>query len=100
MYLRLQFVESQFRLRSADEHSDHCKLLERNDLSVADKQHYSTTFGINRRALLDTLQFFDVTSGALIPDIMHDILEGALPLQLKLMLKVFYHFIFIYGTIC
>ena len=29
-----------------------------------------------------------MTSGVLIPDIMHDILEGALPLELKLVLKV------------
>ena len=31
---------------------------------------------------------FGVASGALIPDVMHDILEGALPLEIKLMLKV------------
>lgn len=55
------------------------------DLSMADPQHYSMAFGVNRRALLDTLRYFDV-SGALIPDIMHDILEGVLPLELKLML--------------
>ena len=30
-----------------------------------------------------------MVSGALIPDIMHDVLEGALPLEMKLMLKVF-----------
>ena len=59
-------------------------------MSTLDQQHYSTVFGVNRRALLNTLHYFDVTSGALIPDIMHDILEGALPLQLKLMLKVQY----------
>ena len=63
-------------------------LLERDDLGASDRQHYSTTFGVNRRALLDTLRFFDVTTGALIPDIMHDILEGALPLELKRMFKV------------
>ena len=45
-------------------------------------------YGVNRRALLTSLQFFDVASGALIPDIMHDILEGALPLVVKHMLKV------------
>lgn len=43
---------------------------------------------MNRRSSLDTLRFFDVTSGALIPDIMHDILEGALPMEVKLMLRV------------
>ena len=43
---------------------------------------------MNRQALLSTLDYFGVASGALIPDIMHDILEGALPLEVKLMLKV------------
>jgi len=58
------------------------------DLCASDHQHYSTIFGVNRRAVLSTLRYFDVTSGALIPDIMHDILEGALPMEVKLMLKV------------
>lgn len=48
---------------------------------------------MNRRALLNTLDFFSVASGALIPDIMHDILEGALPLEVKLMLKVLFFMI-------
>ena len=84
-----QFVESAFRLRCSTEHAHHCDVFERGDLSSSDKQHFSTTFGVNRRALLSSLKYFDVTSGALIPDIMHDILEGALPLELKLMLKVY-----------
>lgn len=63
-------------------------MIERNDLTTSDQHHYSVAFGVNRRALLDNLLYFDVTSGALIPDIMHDILEGALPLEVKLMLKV------------
>ena len=84
----IQFVESSFCLRSSAEHSRQCQLLEREDMSATDKQHYSTTFGVNRQALLNSLTYFDVSSGALIPDIMHDILEGALPLEVKLMLKV------------
>lgn len=84
----IQFVESQFQLRTPEKHSDHCDLVEQEDLSSLDQQHYSATFGVNRRALLNSLRYFDVTSGALIPDIMHDILEGALPLEMKCMLKV------------
>ena len=84
----MQFIESQFELRTVAKHSDHCDLLERDDLSAADRQHYSLVYGVNRRALLDTVHFFSVSSGALIPDIMHDVLEGALPLEVKLMLKV------------
>lgn len=66
----------------------HCEILERADLPAADRQHYSLVYGVNRRALLSTLDLFDVVSGALLPDVMHDILEGALPLEIKLMLKV------------
>jgi len=45
-------------------------------------------FGVNRRSLLMSLSYFDVTSGSLIPDVMHDFLEGVVPLELKLMLKI------------
>ena len=84
----LQFVESQFELRSDAKHSYHCDIIERNDISAAEKQHFSLVYGVNRRALLNTLDCFGVASGGLIPDIMHDVLEGALPLEVKLMLKV------------
>lgn len=50
--------------------------------------HYSTTFGINNRSSLESLSFFSVAHGAMIPDVMHDILEGVIPVELKLMLKV------------
>ena len=83
-----QFVESHFTLRNDERHSYHCRMLDREDLSNADKQHFSLVYGVNRHALLHTLSYFSVVSGALIPDIMHDVLEGALPLEVKLMLKV------------
>lgn len=88
-----QFIESQFELRSGAKHLDHCSILEQDDLSTAEQQHYSIVYGVNRRALLNTLDYFSVASGALIPDVMHDILEGALPLEVKLMLKVCNHHI-------
>lgn len=84
----MQFIEAKFCLRCASDHSVHCELVEQVDATVTDRQHFSTTFGVNRRALLDTLNSIDVASGCFIPDIMHDILEGALPLETKLMLKV------------
>ena len=63
-------------------------MLERDDLTNADLQHYSLVYGVNHRALLQSLTHFSLTSGALIPDIMHDILEGMLPLEVKCLLKV------------
>lgn len=32
-------------------------------------------------------RYFHVCSGALIPDVMHDVLEGALQYEVKLMIK-------------
>ena len=84
----MQFVESHFEIRSDQTHSDHCDLLEQDGLSAADRQHFSLVYGVNRRALLNSLEYFSVASGALVPDIMHDVLEGALPLEVKAMLKV------------
>ena len=49
----------------------------------------SKEFGINRNSILNELYYFDVCSGALLPDIMHDVLEGALQYELKLMLRSF-----------
>lgn len=82
------FFESQFTLRNDARHSYHCDVLERNNLSADEQHHFSLVYGVNRRALLNTLDFFSVASGALTPDIMHDVLEGVLPLEVKLMLKV------------
>lgn len=97
-------MESQFEIRSNAKHSDLCDLLERDDLSATDRQHYSLVYGINRRALLSTLSFFDVASGSLVPDIMHDVLEGALPREVKLMLQVsvslYYTCIIVYVQSC
>jgi len=50
--------------------------------------HYSTTYGINYCSVLESLSFFSVAEGAMVPDIMHDILEGVLPLELKLLITV------------
>ena len=84
----LKFIEDMSCIRSIHEHSEQCTILEQEGLSSADRQHFSTVYGVNRHALLDNLTYFDVASGALIPDIMHDILEGMLPSELKCMLKV------------
>ena len=47
----------------------------------------SKIYGINRNSSLNELKYFHVCSGALIPDIMHDVLEGALQYEVKLMLN-------------
>ena len=47
----------------------------------------SKEFGINSKSALLDLKFFDFCSGSLLPDVMHDVLEGALQYELKLLLK-------------
>lgn len=43
----------------------------------------SIVYGVNRSALLDILDYIDVTTGAFIPDITHNILEGVLPQEIN-----------------
>ncbi len=46
----------------------------------------SVEHGINLRSPLLDLQYFDLCSGALVADVMHDILEGVLQYETKLLL--------------
>ena len=41
------------------------------------------------RSVLSELKYFDVTSGSLMPDVMHDVLEGVLQVEAKLLLRQF-----------
>lgn len=51
-------------------------------------RHISSSFGLNEDSILHQSAYFHVTEG-LVPDIMHDVLEGCLPYVTKEMLKVF-----------
>ena len=50
--------------------------------------HIATTYGVARSSILNTLHHVNAING-LPPDIMHDVLEGVLPLEEKLMLNHF-----------
>lgn len=56
---------------------------------ILDDPAKSKEYGINSNSILNDLQYFHVASGALVPDIMHDILEGALQYEAKLVLNKF-----------
>ncbi len=75
----IQFEEDRFILRTRDEHEAQCAHVEDPDAS--------TEYGINRRSILLDLKYLDICSGSLLPDVMHDILEGALQYELKLVLQ-------------
>ena len=74
------FLEASCTLRTSESHSEHCDLL--HGLL---HDHYSTTYGVNRRSVLEEVPGFSVINGS--PhDIMHDLLEGAAMYELKLLI--------------
>ena len=81
----MQFNENDFVLRSSMHHDHMCDHLEIAD----DASYHSTTYGINRRSPLNSLQYYHVCDFGLPPDVMHDLLEGYVPYKTKLMLKHF-----------
>lgn len=62
-------------------HADHCA-----DLNGLLRSHIATTYGVTNDAILNSCSYFHILDG-LVPDIMHDILEGTLPLTTKLLLN-------------
>lgn len=62
-------------------HASHCA-----DLGGALHSHIATTYGLVRDSILNSTRYFHIVEG-LVPDIMHDLLEGALQLCTKLLLN-------------
>ena len=75
------FLRNTFSSEMRD-HDNHCDLIE-NDPSG----NMSKEYGINCRSALNGLKYFHVCNGVLIPDVMHDVLEGVLQYEAKLMLQ-------------
>jgi len=42
------------------------------------------TYGVNRESILNSLTYFDAADECVLPDLMHDMLEGYLPYKTKL----------------
>ncbi len=81
----MQFTENELTLRCLDEHKRMCgKLLATTDPQSLVKR--SKRYGINVQSTLMSLEYFDLCSGALVPDVMHDVLEGVLQYEMKLLL--------------
>lgn len=74
-------VEESCILRTPEAHFYQCSLL-----SGPLCEHYSTTYGINRLSKLEEIPGFSVIQG-LPHDIMHDLFEGVVPYELKLLLR-------------
>lgn len=80
-----KFRARDFTLKTPAMHSHQLQLLENSNGST--RESISREYGINYTPVLNNLQYFDVTSGSLIPDIMHDVLEGVLQYEAKLLLQ-------------
>ena len=74
------FTEENFQLRNPELHFQQCQLLEGRL-----RGHYSTNFGINRCSILEDVPGFSVTS-CMPHDIMHDLFEGVVQYEMKLLL--------------
>ena len=77
----LQFSAKEFVPRTRSTHTHQC-----SSLSGPVYEHNSTLFGLTRDSILNSSQYFHVTKG-LVPDAMHDVLEGSLSFEIKELLK-------------
>jgi hypothetical protein len=76
--------ESQCSLRSCADYDKWIDEMNADPLAVND---LSVESGINFNSVLNQLDYFHVSSGCLLPDIFHDLLEGVFPFEGKLLLK-------------
>ncbi len=76
--IKEKFRESDFVLRTPEVHQYHLMCIENTE----DQRMY----GVNYPSPFNELNYFDVTQ-AFPPDIMHDLLEGVIPLIIKLVLS-------------
>uniref|UniRef100_A0A1X7V4A6 Uncharacterized protein n=1 Tax=Amphimedon queenslandica TaxID=400682 RepID=A0A1X7V4A6_AMPQE len=83
--MQSKFLAHEFKERNRSTHEYHIRALKTNS---ATHEHISKSFGINEDSVLHKSTYFHITEG-LVPDIMHDVLEGCLPYVVKEMLKVF-----------
>lgn len=82
-YSQCHFRDFQFTLREKSSHQQHC-----SELLGSNRSSASTEYGINRQPALDSVPCFSVVEG-LLHDIMHDLFEGVVPYELKLLLSHF-----------
>lgn len=80
----IQFREADFVPRSKENYEYHCSLLD-GPLSESD----SVTYGINYNSPLNKLTGFHVANGQLPQDVMHLLLEGVIPYEIRLLLSDF-----------
>ncbi len=68
-------------LRTDRAHREQCELV-----SGPLGEHYSKTYGINRRSVLLDIPYYSLFNGGMPHDIMHDVFEGGVALEMSLLL--------------
>lgn len=82
--VRKLYTEVQNLIRTEEKHEK--QIEELSAASGTEKKEVSKMYGINRGSLLSSLENYRVIDG-IPPDIMHDVLEGVLPLTIRLFLN-------------
>ena len=80
----IQFRHKDFLPRTPENYDYHCSMLD-GPLAHED----SVTYGLNYRSPLNDLEYFHVADTQLPQDIMHVLLKGVVPYELRLMLVAF-----------
>ena len=78
--VQTHFLECHFELRTVSDHDRHCQLLKGLSCNA-----HSVAYGINQNSILHRLPNFSVAVN-LPHDIMHDVMEGVIPYEMKLLL--------------
>ena len=68
------FCDSDFIHRTKEEHIEYCEALKAEGLF----SHFSKLYGVMSNSVFNELKYFHIIGG-LVPDIMHDLLEGTVP---------------------
>ncbi|XP_030855542.1 uncharacterized protein LOC115929735 isoform X1 [Strongylocentrotus purpuratus] len=76
-----RFLGEEFELRNRESHGEHVEASQQNAAAVSQT-------GVKRNSILNSLQFYHVAQNV-VPDIMHDVLEGVGPMEVKLVLHQF-----------
>ena len=79
---RIHFLPHHFVARTDANHKRHCE-----EVSGALGDHFSKTYGVNRRSKLCDINGYSLFGGGLPHDFMHDILEGIAQYEIKLILR-------------
>ena len=76
------FLPHHYIKRTDSDHEDHC-----TEIQGPLQEHYSKTYGVNRRSKLVNVTNFSLCNGGLPHHFMHDILEGVAQLEIKLLVR-------------